>query len=118
MRVLLATGRPSLGAALTLYLSQHRLDVIGVVSQVRDVSASAAATRADVVLFDWHLGGADAAEAVTDLAHELSGTPVIILGSSEDDASAIVPGAAGFATVGDAPEALLALLHEVVPGQV
>ena len=118
MRVLLATDRPSLGAALTLYLSQHDVDVVGVVSQAQDVSASASATRADVVLLDWHLGEAAATEAVADLTHDLARTPVIILSSSEDEASAYVSGAAAFATVGDAPDALLALLHEVVPGRV
>lgn len=117
MRVLLATDRPSLAAALTLYLEARDLDVVGVVANAEEIEPRALESHAEVVLVDWHLGEVASIEAFSDLRRALGRTPVIVLGSSGDSEAAQGSGAAGFATFGDAPEALLALMHEVVSGR-
>lgn len=112
VRVLLATDRPTLGAALSLFLSERGIEVVGVLSRAQDLGAAAAATAADVVIIDSHLGDEVAAEIVTDLERGGTGAHVVVLGSAEGAASD-VPGADAFATLGDPPEALLRLLDDV-----
>ena len=115
MRVVLATDRPSLGAALTLFLSERRVEVVGVVAQTDDLIARAQDARADVVLVDQHLGDAAVERAVADAKAGARPTPVIVLGVSQDATSAHVLGADGFAVLGDPPEALLAVMSAVSP---
>lgn len=115
MRVLLATDRPSLGAALSLYLTGRHIEVVGVVGHAADVCVAAVATQADVVLVDRHLGDAAVAETIADLKDDAGSRPVIVLDSSQDSGRAGVSGADRLATVGDPPDALLALIREVAP---
>jgi len=115
LRVLLATGRPSLGAALSLFLSERQVEVVGVVAHACDVFSCAETAHADVVVVDRRLGDAAIAQAVADLGAGARRTAVIVLGSSEDTASAHVLGADAFAVLGDPPDALLALMNEVAP---
>ncbi len=116
MRVLLATDRPSLGAALSLFLSERQIQVVGVVVRANDVFTRAEASRADVVVVDRRLGDEAIEEAVADLRDHAGHASVVILGPSQDDASADdVLGADGFAVLGDPPDALLAVMREVSP---
>ncbi len=64
----------------------------------------AAAERPAVVLIDWHLGEAASTEAVAGLQC-----------GGRDSAPARTTGAAAYATVGDRPDSLLAVLAEVAP---
>lgn len=116
MRVLLATDRPSLGAALTLYLTNHRIDVVGLVACAGDVAASVAATRAQVVVLDHRLGDG-VTEAVDRLRRRRPPVPAVVLASSDEDGltdqtAARVTSAAATVTLGDPPEGLLDALRE------
>jgi DNA-binding NarL/FixJ family response regulator len=115
LRVLLATDRPSLGAALSVFLSERQVEVVGVVAQADDLLTRAQALQADIVIVDQRLGDAAVEQTVADASACAKRTPVIILGASQDARSADVFGADGFAVLGDPPEALLALMHEVSP---
>jgi CheY-like chemotaxis protein len=115
VRVLLATARPSLGAALSLFLSERGVEVVGVVSRAQEVRARITAARADVLIVDWHLVADDTADVVADLKADPDAVPVVVLTSSQDPAPDNVPAADAFATLGDPPEALLAVLLEVAP---
>lgn len=115
MRVLLATDRPSLGAALSMFLAERRVEVVGVVARAEDVAARAASSRADVVVVDWHLAAAKA--LVAELTAPLDHPPVVVLGSSQQGDLAHGCGADAFAVVGDPPDALLAAMREVTAGR-
>jgi DNA-binding response OmpR family regulator len=115
VRVLLATDRPDLGHALSLYLTECRIDVVDVVCDADCLLARATAERPDVVLVDWHLGDAASTRAVADLQGCGHPMPVVILSTSHESAPARTSGAAAYATLGDPPDALLAVLAAVAP---
>jgi DNA-binding NarL/FixJ family response regulator len=114
VRVLVATDRPSLGAALSLFLSERDVEVVGVVGQAEDVVASSLAARPDIVLVDCHLANAGGGEVVAELKDRACAASVIVLGFGEDAVSSHHHGADGFATLGDTPDSLLALMREVM----
>jgi DNA-binding response OmpR family regulator len=116
MRVLVATGRPDLGDALCLFLSERRIHVVDVVDDPDDAVSRTRAGRPDAVLVDWRLGEAVSARMVADLMHGDTPTPVIILSSPQERPRAVACGAAACATFGDHPDALLAALLALDPG--
>jgi len=115
VRVLLATDRPDLGHALCLYLTECQIHVVDVVCDTDCLLARAAAEHPDVVLVDWHLGKVVSTQAVADLQGCGDPTPVVILSTSQDSAPASSSGAAAYATLGDPPDSLLAILAQVAP---
>lgn len=116
MRVLVATDHPDLGHALTLFLSERRIDVLDVVADVEALHERAHAGHPDVVLVDWRLGEAVSARMVADLMDRDDPTPVVILSTAQERARARGTGAAACATLGDHPEELIATLDEVRQG--
>jgi DNA-binding response OmpR family regulator len=118
VRVLLATDRPDLGHALSIYLTERQVEVVDVVCDTDCLLARAAAGHADVVLVDWHLGDVASTRAVADLQGCGDPTPVVILSTSHDSAPASSSGAAAYATLGDPPDSLLAILARVAPAAV
>jgi len=115
MRVLLATDRPDLGHALSLFLSERRIHVIEVVDDCACLMRRAEAAHPDVVLVDWRLGEAAASQTVAELMDRDDPTPVIILSTTRDQTRARASGAAAYATLGDPPDSLLAAIREVEP---
>jgi len=115
MRVVVATGRPDLGVALSLFLRERRIHVLDVLDDADEVLARTRNTRPDVVLVDWSLGEALSTRMVSDLMDGDDPTPVIILSTPHDRARAKACGAAGCATLGDHPDELVAALREVGP---
>ena len=115
MRVLLATDRPDLGHALSLFLTERRIDVVDVVCDADRLLARAAAEHPDVVLIDWRLGEVVSTRAVADLQGSGNPTPVVVLSTSRESAPASSCGAAAYATLGDPPDSLLKVLGEVAP---
>lgn len=115
MRVLLATDRPDLGHALCLYLGECQINVVGVVCDADCLLARAAAEHPDVILIDWHLGDVVSTEMVADLKSCGDLTPVVILSTSQEGTPASTCGAAAYATLGDPPDSLLAVLAKVAP---
>ena len=115
MRVLLATDSPDLGHALTLFLSERRIQVIDIVDDADLLVAQAERVRPDVILVDWSLGDAVSCRMVGDLMCGDDPTPVIVLSTTQDRPRAKAAGAAAYATLGDPPDSLLAVLHEVGP---
>jgi DNA-binding NarL/FixJ family response regulator len=113
VRVLLATDRPDLGHALSLFLTERQIDVVDVVRDADCLLARAAAEHPDVVLVDWHLGEAVSTRAVADLQGCADPTPCIVLSTSRESAPASSCGAAAYATVGDPPDALLTVISQV-----
>jgi DNA-binding NarL/FixJ family response regulator len=111
VRVLLATDRPHLGDALSLFLNERHIDVVAVVSDARDLVTLALAAHPCVVLVDWQLAGGTSAPALADLKD--CGAPVIVMGTAEERVLAQMAAADGYVTLGDPPEALLEVLHEV-----
>jgi DNA-binding response OmpR family regulator len=116
VRVLLATDRPDLGHALSLFLSERRIDVVDVVGDFDRLLQQAEAVRPDVVLVDWRLGEVAASRTVAGLMHRDDPTPVVILSTAQERSRARATGAAAYATLGDHPDSLLAAIHEVGPG--
>lgn len=115
MRVLLATDRPDLCHALSLFLSERSIQVIAVVDDADRLIDRNAASRPDVVLVDWSLGDAVSTRMVADLMNRDDPTPVIVLTSVKDRERAHACGAAAYATFGDTPDSLVAALREVGP---
>jgi DNA-binding response OmpR family regulator len=113
MRVLVATDRADLGDALTLFLSERRIRVLGVLGDADDVLAQVRIERPDVVLVDWRLGETASARVVADLMHRHDPTPVVILSTPQERPRARKTGAAACTTLGDHPDALLACLREL-----
>ena len=117
MRVLLATDRPDLGHALSLFLSERSIQVVDVVDDFDCLMDRAATARPDAVLVDWGLGEAVSVQAVADLMDRDDPTPVIILSTAQERSRAHASGAAAYATLGDPPDTLLATIREVGPGR-
>jgi DNA-binding NarL/FixJ family response regulator len=115
MRVVLATDRPDLGHALSLFLSERSIQVIDVVDDLDRLMERAVASRPDVVLVDWSLGDAVSSRMVSDLMDRDDPTPVIVLTTAQDRTRAQGSGAAAYATFGDTPDSLVAALREVGP---
>ncbi len=113
MRVLLATDRPDLGHALSLFLQEQSIQVIDVVGDSGRLLAQAKVARPDAVLVDWSLGEAVSSQVVADLMDCEHPTPVIVLSSTWDRSRARACGAAAYATFGDQPDELLATLAEI-----
>jgi DNA-binding NarL/FixJ family response regulator len=116
MRVLLATDHPDLGHALSLFLSEQRIQVVDVVDDFEHLMHEAEAVRPDVVLVDWRLGAAAACETVAELMHRDDPTPVIVLSTARERSKASACGAAACCTLGDHPDALLDALLAVGAG--
>jgi DNA-binding NarL/FixJ family response regulator len=116
MRVLLATDSTDLSHALTIFLGERSIRVIGVVDDAASAAQQTASRRPDVVLVDWRLGEDAAASMVADLMAGDDPTPVIVLATTHEHRRARAVGAAACATLGDPPDALLAALREVGPG--
>jgi DNA-binding response OmpR family regulator len=115
MRVLLATDRPDLGHALSLYLSERSIQVVDVVDDTGRLMDQVATSRPDVVVVDWCLGEAESSRMVADLMDGDDPTPVIVLTTAKDRTRAGACGAAAYATFGDTPDSLVAALREVSP---
>jgi DNA-binding response OmpR family regulator len=113
MRVLLATDSPDLGHALSLFLGERSIHVLDVTADADDLVRRAAAGRPDVVLVDWRLGQALSTRLVDDLRYCDYPTPVIVLSTTRQREQARACGAAGYATLGDHPDALIAVLDEI-----
>jgi chemotaxis response regulator CheB len=110
---MLATGRPDLGHALSLFLSERNVHVVAVDDDFDRLMDGAAAVRPDVVLVDWSLGAAVSGQIVAGLMEGDDPTPVVVLSTAKDRPRARATGAAACATLGDPPDALLATLLEV-----
>lgn len=115
MRVLLATDRPDLGHALSLFLSERSIQVVAIVDDPGRLLDQAATARPDVVLVDWCLGDALSSRMVSDLMDRDDPTPVIVLTSAQDRTRAYACGAAAYATFGDTPDSLVDALRAVGP---
>jgi len=115
MRVLLATDRPDLSHALSLFLAERSIQVVDVVDGPGGLMDRAAASQPDVVLVDWCLGEAVSSRMVADLMERDVPTPVIVLTTAKDRTQARACGAAAYATFGDTPDSLVAALREVSP---
>lgn len=115
MRVLLATDRPDLGHALSLFLTERSIQVVAVVDDTGRVMERVATSRPDVVVVDWCLGEAVSSRMVADLMDGDDPTPVIVLTTAKDRTRAGACGAAAYATFGDTPDSLVTALREVSP---
>jgi DNA-binding response OmpR family regulator len=113
MRVLLATDSPDLGHALSLFLGERSIQVLEVTADADDLVRCAAAGRPDAVLVDWRLGEVLSTRLVDDLMYCDHPTPVIVLSTTQQRDQARASGAAGHATLGDHPDALIAVLDEI-----
>jgi DNA-binding response OmpR family regulator len=113
MRVLLATDSPDLGHALSLFLGERSIQVLDVTTDADELVQWAATGRPDAVLLDWRLGEAVSRRLVDDLMSCADPTPVIVLCTTQQRDQARACGAAGHATLGDHPDALIAVLDEL-----
>jgi DNA-binding response OmpR family regulator len=113
MRVLLATDSPDFGHALSLFLGERSIHVLDVTADADDVVRTAAVRRPDVVLLDWRLGEAVSTQVVEGLLSSEDPPPVIVLTTTHQRDRANACGAARYVTLGDHPDALLAVLDEI-----
>jgi DNA-binding response OmpR family regulator len=116
VRVLLATDSPDLGHALSLFLGERSIQVLEVTADTDDLVRRATSGRPDAVLVDWRLGEDVSTRVVDDLMSCEAQTPVIVLSTTQQRDRAKACGAAGQATLGDHPDALIAVLNEVCRG--
>ena len=116
MRVLLATDSPDLGHALSLFLGERSIQVLDVTADAEHLLRRASAGRPDAVLVDWRLGESVSARVVGDLMTRDDPTPVIVLCTTRQREQARACGAAGCVTLGDHPDALVAVLDELGAG--
>ena len=118
MRVLLATDQEALGDALRLFLSERRVEVVGVAADPGGLFALARDTDPDVVIVDWHLARVGPTWSVKGLKGRRP-RGVVVLGTAQERAPATAAGADGYAILGDPPDDLLAVIREVMaaPGE-
>jgi len=115
MRVLLATDRPALRDALSLYLAEQGVEIVAVAVEASALPLRAGAADPDVVLVDWWSDGpasaADLAAAITGLKRTAAAPPVVALSALRDCCRARAAGVDACATLGDPPHVLVAALE-------
>jgi DNA-binding NarL/FixJ family response regulator len=117
MRILVVDDDPHCRSAVRLILADEPgLEVVGECASAADLLAALGRTCPDVALVDWDLPGLPHGEGLT--AHVRMTAPncriVAMSGRPEQRQYALRHGAVAFVCKGDAPEALLTLLRELV----
>ena len=113
MHVLLADDQAEVRSALRFLLEQEPgMRVVGEAAEAEALLCQEEATQAELVLLDWELPGACAANLVSALRSRCPHTIVIALsGRPEARREALDAGADAFVSKGEPPEHLLAALY-------
>lgn len=113
MHVLLADDQAEVRSALRFLLEQEPgMRVVGEAAESEALLAQEEASQAELVLLDWELPGARAAELLPALRSRCRHTIVIALsGRPEARREALDAGADAFVSKCEPPEHLLAALH-------
>jgi DNA-binding NarL/FixJ family response regulator len=112
MRIFLADLQAKVRFALRVLLErQPGLEVVGEAARAEDLLVQIALSGADLMLLDWNLAGADAAELLLELRCDRPDLRVIVLsGRPEAREAALAAGADAFVSKGDPPDRLLAAI--------
>ena len=115
MRILVADNQPKVRQALRVLLEQQPgLEVVGEVSDGKDLFAQVEAARADLVLLHWRLRGWSGDDSLPDLRETHPDLAVIVLsGHPEVEETALMAGADAFVSKADPPERLLEAIAEM-----
>jgi len=119
MRILLADHRSRVRFALRALLEQQPgLNVVGEAVDARSLLTQAGSSCPDLVLLDWKLRGL-AADSLPALRRVCPDVHVIALsGRPEERRAALDAGADAFVSKTDAPERLLATIHDCRAGSI
>ena len=119
MRILLADHRSRVRFALRALLEQQPgLNVVGEAVDAGSLLAQAESSCPDLVLLDWKLRGL-AADSLPALRRVCPDVHVIALsGRPEERRAALDAGADAFVSKTDAPERLLATIHDCRAGSI
>ncbi len=114
-RVLIANSHPAVCSALKLLLGEEPgLEVLGEVSNSKDLLPQAEKLLPDLVLLDWGLTGSRAVELISGLHAGRRQVTVIALSSRpEKRQAAISSGADMFVSEGDPPEVLMGAINRL-----
>jgi DNA-binding NarL/FixJ family response regulator len=113
MLVFLAESDQNLRLGLQMLLHQEAgIHVVGMAIQADGLVVQVEASRADLLILDWQLPGAN----ILELLDELGGLPappkVIILSINSDlEADAMAAGVDAFVSKGEPPDQLLEAVH-------
>lgn len=112
MRVLIADDQPEVRSALRLLLEQEgEIAVVGEAGGAGSLLQTVQSLCPDVVLLDWELPGQDSALLLGELRHVCPRVRAVALsGRPEARGRALAAGAFAFASKGDPPERLIAIL--------
>lgn len=118
MRIVLATGNTDLRLAIQLMLSEEPgMNIIGSASDRAGLIALAGSTCPDLVLLDWDLHGGDLAGMVENIRSDRSEPTikVVVMGRKRSLEQAVLQaGADKYILIGDPPEKLLEVVHQMV----
>jgi DNA-binding NarL/FixJ family response regulator len=115
MLIFLAEADQDLRVALQILLQQEAgLHVIGMAVEARGLVAQLEASRAEVLMLDWHLPGLPMQMLVAQI-RELESPPKIIVLSArpEDRLPALSAGAVGFISKDAPPDNILPLVRSL-----
>lgn len=112
MRVLIADDQPEVRSALRLLLEQDgEITVVGEAGGAGSLLGTVESLCPDVVLLDWELPGQDPSALLGLLRHACPRARAVALsGRPEARCPALTAGAFAFASKGEPPERLLAIL--------
>jgi len=115
MRILVADNQPKVRQALRVLLEhQPGLEVVGEVSDGKDLLAQVEVAYPDLVLLHWRLRGWSAVNSLSDLREVHPDLAVIVLsGHPEVEQAALAAGADAFVSKADPPELLLEAIARV-----
>lgn len=117
MRVLVADDQIAVRSALALLLEQESyIEVVGLEFDARGALRAVAQQKPDVILLDWELPGAAAADLVPQLRRARPQVQIVALSSQPEAQSAsLLAGADAFVDKCDPPETLLEALRHIAP---
>ena len=113
MRIFIADSNQDSRLGLQMLFRQEPgMYVTGMAIESEGLLKQVEATRADVLLLDWHLPGASSMEILADI-HELEPPPKIVVLSPrpEEEGPALSAGADAFASKNIPPDALLNIVR-------
>ena len=118
-RVLLAEDHAPVAAQLRALLEQD-FEVVATVEDGRTLLATADAVRPDVVVTDIAMPGLDGLAATSALRDRHAGMPVVLVTIHDDPEvvrAGFEAGALGYVLKRDAPDHLLAAVHQALRGE-
>jgi DNA-binding NarL/FixJ family response regulator len=114
LRIFIADNESSVRQAIRLLLEHGGFSIVGEASDIENLLAQVCVSPPHLILLDWELPGLNAPRLIPTLRKYCSGTKVVALSVQPEAAQlAMAMGVDAFASKGNPPDDLLAIIHSI-----